>query len=100
MTDTTNISDLKPHDIRELKGKLHTVKPSVVIHNSDITHEIIQTIEQELNSNELIKIRTHVDSSEELATIAEEICSKTKAALIQTIGFIIAIYRENLVTEE
>jgi len=91
---------LNHHDIRELKDKLHHLKPAIVIDNKGLTDEIFQDIDSALNDFELIKIRTHTDSSEELITIADEICSKTKAALVQTIGFIIAIYRKNLLVEE
>jgi RNA-binding protein len=93
-------SNLQPHVIREMKGKLHQLKPMVVIDNNGLTDELFKEIDQALNDNELIKIRTLANSSEELSAIAEKVCVKAKAVLIQTIGQIIAVYRKNLQVEE
>ena len=100
MSDANNLSELKPQDIREMKNRLHHLKPAIIIGTNGLTDEIFQEIDNQLDSNELIKIRTHANSSEELAAIAEEICNKVKAILIQTIGYIIAVYRKNLQPEE
>jgi len=100
MTSTKTTLNLNHHDIRGLKEKLHNLKPTVVIDNRGLTEETFQAIDHALNSDELIKIRTHASSSEELIAIAEEICEKVKAALIQTFGYIIAIYRKNILPEE
>ena len=100
MTGNINLSELKPQDIREMKNKLHHLKPSIIVSNNGLTDEVFQEIDRQLDSDELIKIRTHANTSEELTTIAEEICENAKAVLIQTIGYIIAIYRKNLQFEE
>ncbi|MBU0744391.1 MAG: YhbY family RNA-binding protein [Gammaproteobacteria bacterium] len=100
MTNVKTSLDLKPNDIREMKGRLHHLKPTVILGNKGLTDEVLNEINNELNHKELIKIRTIANGSEELMTIAEEICAKTKAILIQTIGHIIAIYRKNLQVEE
>ena len=92
---------LTPHDIRELKGKIHHLKPIVIIGNNGLTPAVIQEIDRALNDHELIKIRVHVkDSKEELAKTTQEICAKTNATLIQTIGHIASVYRKNLQSEE
>ena len=100
MTAKKTVVSLDPHEIRELKNQLHNLKPAIIIENDGLTDTVIQEIDNALTDNELIKVRTHATTSEELVTIAEEICSKTKAALIQTIGYIVAIYRKNPQVEE
>jgi RNA-binding protein len=91
---------LNSHDLRELKSQLHHLKPAVVIDNGGLTDRIVQDIDLALTESELIKIRTHANNSKELSTIANEVCNKAEAILVQTIGYIIAIYRRNLVVEE
>jgi RNA-binding protein len=101
MAKKTKLPILAPQDIRELKGKIHHLKPTVIIGNNGLTSAVIQEIDQALNDHELIKIRVHVkDSKEKLTKITQEICTKTDATVIQTIGHIIAVYRKNLLGEE
>lgn len=91
---------INSRDLRALKSKLHSLKPVVIIGSNGLTNAVIQEIDRALNDHELIKIRAHVNKNNELTTIAEKICTKIKATLIQTIGHIIAIYRKNLQVED
>lgn len=86
---------LSQQDIRGLKSRLHQLRPAVVINNNGLDNWTYQNIDLALDSNELIKIRTHINGSEELRKVAHTICSSLKATLIQTVGHIIAIYRKN-----
>lgn len=91
---------LTSQNIRELKSKLHHLKPSVIIGNNGLTEAVINEIDRALNDHELIKIRIHTKNHKtDLTKITHEICTKTQAALIQIIGHIVAIYRENLQEE-
>jgi RNA-binding protein YhbY len=83
MADLKTELNLYSHNIKELKEKLHILKPTIVINDKGITEEIFQEIEHALNNNELIKIRTHVDSSEELSIIAEKYVIKLKRHLFK-----------------
>ncbi len=87
-------SMISPQLARSLRSRLYGVRPSVFIRNS-VDNCNCQQIDDALNSDELIKIRTNVHSSNELIALANEICKKFKATLIQTIGYMIAIYRHN-----
>ncbi len=98
MTNLTE--DLHAHDIRELRSKLHHLKPVVIVGVNGLTQSVIEEIDRALETHELIKIRTPVSAGEELIDIAHKICEKTNSALIQTIGHIIAIYRKNLLIED
>jgi len=87
---------LTPQDIRELRSKVHHLKPIVIIGNNGLTEPVIQEIDRALHDHELIKIRVHVkDKKDELTKITQEICTRTNSTLIQFIGHIIAIYRKN-----
>ena len=92
---------LTSQDIRELRSKLHHLKPVIIIGNNGLTDAVIQEINRALNDHELIKIRTQIkDRKKELTQVIQEICTKTDAALIQVIGHIVAIYRKNLQPED
>lgn len=97
---TKTATPLSSHDLRDLRGKLHHLKPTVIVGDNGLTDAVIAEIDRALSDHELIKIRAHVDNSEELVTIADTICSKTTAVLVQIIGHIVAIYRKNPQTEE
>lgn len=92
---------LTPQDIRELRSKIHHLKPVVIVGSNGLTPAVIQEIDRALNDHELIKIRVHIeDNKEELAKITHEICTKTNATMVQIIGHIVAIYRKSLQTED
>jgi|WetSurMetagenome_2_1015567.scaffolds.fasta_scaffold487819_2 RNA-binding protein len=86
--------------IRELRAQLHHLKPTLIIGNHGITDSLIQEINRALDDHELIKIRVNEFNNSSLAEIANQICSKTKSVLVQTIGHIIAIYRKNPLNDE
>ncbi len=87
-------SALSPQSVRTLRAQLCNVRPSVFIKDG-VNKYNIQEINDALNNEELIKIRTNVSNGNELALLANEICRKFKATLVQTVGYMIAIYRHN-----
>jgi RNA-binding protein len=91
---------LNPQDLRGLKSQLHRIKPAIVIPTKKLSDQVFHDIDRALEVDELVKIRTCASSSKELLAIADKICTKAEAVLIQTVGYIIAIYRKNLVVEE
>lgn len=91
---------LNPQTIRELKSKLHHLKPVVIIGNHGLTDAVTHEIDRALNDHELIKVRANASNKEEFTAITEKLCADTQSTLIQTIGHIIAIYRKNLQLEE
>ena len=89
-----NMQNLTPQNIRNLKSKVHHLKPIVIVGNKGLTDMVIQEIDRALDDHELIKIRIHTQDREALATAISDICTKTNAKLIHSIGHIIAIYRK------
>jgi len=90
-----SMKDLTPQDIRSLKNKVHHLKPIVIVGNKGLTDTVIQEIDRALDDHELMKIRIHTQNREELTKNTTDICTKTNAILIHSIGHIIAIYRKN-----
>lgn len=81
-------------DKKNLRAKAHSLKPVIMIGQSGLTEAVLAEIEIALDAHELIKVKVRAER-EERKEIGEQICSDTGAELIQTIGQIIVIYRQN-----
>lgn len=77
-----------------LKGRAHSLKPSVMIGNAGLTDTVLKEIAQTLKVHELIKIRVMSERPQREA-ILTEICTKLNAAPVQHIGKILVIYQPN-----
>lgn len=85
---------MKTADKKKLKAQAHTLNPVVMIGQSGLTDAVLAEIELALNSHELIKLRVRAER-EDRKQITEKICMTTNAELIQMIGQISVIYRQN-----
>lgn len=82
-------------DIKKLRAKAHSLKPVIMIGQSGLTEAVVSEIELALDNHELIKIKIQSDDRGLRSQVSTEICSKTAAEFIQSIGKIIVIYRKN-----
>ena len=78
-----------------LKGRAHTLKPTVMIGNAGLTESVLAEIDLTLKRHDLIKIRIMGDDRELRATIMDTICTTLHAAPIQLIGKVLVIYKPN-----
>jgi RNA-binding protein len=78
----------------KLRRLVHALKPVVMIGQHGLTPAVQNEIDVALKAHELIKIRIAGQEKEDRLQIIEAICSAQAAELIQTIGHIIAIYRQ------
>jgi RNA-binding protein len=81
-------------DKKKLQAKAHSLKPVIMIGQSGFTSAVLAEIELALNSHELIKVRIRAERDDR-KQISEKICADTGAELIQNIGQIAVIYRQN-----
>lgn len=81
-------------EIRKLRAAAHNLNPVVMIGQAGLTAAVLAEIEDALNAHELIKIRIRAEKEERMQ-ISQQICNDTGAELIQNIGQIAVIYREN-----
>ena len=79
---------------KRLKTQAHALKPVVIVGQSGLTESVLEEIEIAITSHELIKIKIRAEKEERLQ-IRDQVIVKTKSELIQTIGQIIVIYRQN-----
>lgn len=78
---------------RELKARAHPLHPVVMIGDAGLTPSVLNEIDVNLKSHELIKIRVFGDDRSARAALIDDIGTKLDAALVQHIGKILVIYR-------
>lgn len=78
-----------------LKGQAHGLKPVVLMGNHGLTEAVLKEIDLALKAHELIKVRIQADDRDEKNMIVSQICQNNQAELVQLIGNICVLYREN-----
>ena len=81
------------HDIKQLRAIGHKLKPVVTVAGNGLTDAVYAELERALSDHELIKIKLAVGSRQERAEISREICDRSGAELIQSIGNVALILR-------
>lgn len=84
---------LTPAERRALKARAHHLQPVVMIGDAGLTPKVLNEIDVNLKSHELIKIRVLGDDRVARAGMVEAICEPLAAAPVQHIGKILVIFR-------
>ena len=87
---------LSKNQIKFLRSLCHDLKPIVMLGQKGLTNEVLHELDIALNHHELVKIKLSVDDREERTKMIDEICARSEADRIQTIGKTISLYRPNL----
>lgn len=82
-------------DLKQLKQLTHHLNPIVLLGAKGLTDAVHAEIECALVAHELIKIKLNSKDKAEKDLLAKTICDAHHAVLVNQIGHIIAIYREN-----
>ena len=77
-----------------LRAKAHNLKPVVLIGKSGVTDGCINSINESIQSHELIKIK-FIEHKDNKKSLSEIICTKTESEIIGSIGHIIMLFRQN-----
>lgn len=80
---------------QNLKAKAHHLKPVVLMGVKGLTEAVITETDIALQAHELIKVKINGAEKEDRVNMADELCQKLNANLIQMIGNTIVIYRKN-----
>jgi RNA-binding protein len=78
-----------------LKGLAHNLNPVVMIGDKGVTEAVIKEVITSLNAHEIIKIRVLGDDRKLRIAMIDDLCSKTGASLVQHIGKLLVLYRQN-----
>ena len=80
---------------RSLRKTAHHLEPVVWIGKNGISENVIKEIIQSLEQHELIKIKMLATEKKNQNRDIETICRMTNSILINSIGNILIIYKEN-----
>jgi RNA-binding protein len=80
-------------DVKQLRTIGHKLKPVVTVAGNGLTENVMAELERALNDHELIKIKLAVGSREARKEVSDDICTRTRAKLVQSIGGVILIMR-------
>ncbi len=82
-------------DIKQLRAIGHKLNPVVTIAGNGLTESVLAELERALADHELIKVKLAVGSREARTAVAKEICDRSGAEQVQSIGNVIVILRRS-----
>lgn len=88
-------SSISNAELKQLKGIGHQLNPIVTIGGNGLTDTVIEEISRALTDHELIKVKIPAGSKEERDAMATAISEATGASLINSIGRVVLLLREN-----
>ncbi len=78
-----------------LRGLGHGLKPLIMVGDAGLSESLLVEFESTLAHHELIKVRVRVGDRKARDAIIEEMCSKADAVMVQRVGNMALLYREN-----
>jgi RNA-binding protein len=81
-------------EVQYLKALAHNLSPVVIIGVNGLTDAVLKEIDINLQAHELIKIKVLGADKDFRSSLIENICFKSNANLVQSIGKLIIIYRQ------
>jgi RNA-binding protein len=82
-------------DIKQLRAIGHKLNPVVTIAGNGLTESVLAELERALGDHELIKVKLAVGSREARTAVAQEICDRSGAEMVQSIGNVVVILRRS-----
>jgi RNA-binding protein len=82
-------------DIKQLRAIGHKLNPVVTIAGKGLSEAVSAELDRALTDHELIKVKIAVGSRESRAELSEQICSRTGAEIVQSIGSVIVLLRRS-----
>ena len=88
---------LTNQQIRALRAESHRLKlkPVVMIGHNGLSENVVHELNQALDHHELIKVRIPGMDKDEKAAFVAQVCQQTNAVVIQKIGHVIVLFRQN-----
>ncbi len=80
---------------KHLRGLGHALKPVIRIGDAGLSDGVMTELESTLAHHELIKVGVRVGDRELRDRLIEKLCSTSGAELVQRIGNVALLYREN-----
>jgi len=78
-----------------LRGRGHDLKPLIMVGDAGLSASLMAEYESTIAHHELIKVRVRVGDRDLRNAIIDELCASGSAELIQRVGNVALVYREN-----
>ena len=78
---------------REYRAIAHNLKPIIIIGDKGLTEGLMQELDRALDDHELIKVKVASNDRDARSEAIAELCSRSGAELVQTIGKIAVVMR-------
>lgn len=78
-----------------LRGRGHSLKPVITVGDAGLSASLMAEYESTIAHHELIKVRVRVGDRGARNAIIDELCASSSAELIQRVGNVALVYREN-----
>jgi len=79
---------------KNLRAKAHDLKPVVLVGKAGVTTGCIQSIDEAVESQELIKVK-FLEHKDDKKSLSDEIVEKTNSEIVGNIGHTIILFRQN-----
>jgi RNA-binding protein len=86
---------LSNRQIRHLRGLAHSLKVVVALGAKGLTDSVVDEIDHALSRHELLKVKVNVGDRDARDEIIEQIVERTGAELIQRVGHVATLFRQN-----
>jgi len=87
---------ITPKQRAHLKSLAHHLKPVVYVGKEGVTESTVRSMEEALNTRELIKVRVQEAAPQDVREAGAELAERVAGAeLVQTIGRVAVIYRRH-----
>jgi len=83
---------LNSKQIKYLRTLGHSLSPAVIVADRGLVETVVAAIDEALDVHELVKVKVR-QQRDQRSALYEEICKKTGAVQVQTIGMVLLIYR-------
>ncbi|MFT4614243.1 MAG: RNA-binding protein [Bacteroidia bacterium] len=80
-------------DKKQLRAIGHKLKPVVTVSGNGLSEGVLAELDRALEQHELIKIKLAVGDRDARAAVSNELCTRTGADLVQSIGNVVLIMR-------
>ncbi len=78
-----------------LRGLGHALKPVIMVGDQGLSESLLTEYDSALEHHELIKVKVRVGDRKARDGMIEDLCSRAGALLIQRIGNVALLYKEN-----
>ena len=86
---------LTPRERSHLKARAHALEPRVQVGHSGVTDAVAAEVDRALKAHELIKVKILGDDRHVRKEIADAIATRADAALVQSVGKVVVLWRPN-----